>query len=83
MGLQKQKRIWQPSRQVVRAETRRRIWDHLKGTDFEGERVAIRDGSGKPVIHRAARSVLKDMLRGQYRKRCSELRQDIIAAMAK
>jgi len=67
------KKKWLPSRQAVRHELRKKIWENLKGTDFAGELVAIRDGRGSPVIRRPAMSVMRDMHRQAFKRQFLEM----------
>ena len=83
MTTSKPKSVWNPSRQVVRAKTRRLLWRDLKGTDFAGEPVAVRDAAGDIVIRRRSRAAIKDMLHAACRRRYAVLRTEAAAAVAK
>ena len=72
----KRKRLWEPSRQVVRGRIRAELWDRLKGTDFEGDPVRISDSMGRPVIHGPNRKTLRSMLKQGATKRFRDLRAE-------
>ena len=69
----KAKPIFTPSRQAAYSDIHRRNWERLKGADFDGEPVAIRDDSGKPLIRRRSRKAIREMARDISRKELREL----------
>lgn len=64
------------SRQMERAAIRAGLENRLRSADFQGARVAIRDDTGKPVIHRPERarfkSILRDAFKHQWKRRVQE-----------
>ena len=48
----RQKRKQGPSRQAVRSALRAKCWTRIKNIDFPGGPVAIRDASGRAIVHR-------------------------------
>jgi hypothetical protein len=45
-------RKWLPSRQSAYRQLFEKHWYRIRGIDFPGGRVAVRDGAGRAFIHR-------------------------------
>ncbi len=57
-----------PSRQQLRSTLRSEIEMRLRGMDFDGEPVAIRDNSGRVVIHRPPKRRFKKIVRDRFKR---------------
>lgn len=56
------------TRQIERTAIRRGIENRLRAMDFQGERVAIRNHRGDPVIHRPERERFKSMVKDEFKR---------------
>jgi hypothetical protein len=54
------------TRQVERYAMRHGLKARLQSTDFEGERVAIRDHMNRPVIHRPEKPRFQTLVRDTF-----------------